>query len=128
MADVKMQIKRAITHVIRKEGYPPDVMEVFFLTSREMCALKLKTTGKRVRTVDVLAFETPEGFPHPGRETYFGEVYVNHERFKKNPEYLLFLVIHGFLHLRGFRHARERDTIKMRRMERKIFAEARKLL
>lgn len=122
---LRERIRRAVARVLRELGHPPGAVEVFFVTDAEMRALKFKTTGKKVRIVDVLAFEEPHNFPHPDRETSLGEIYVNAERFENDPDRLLFLVIHGFAHLLGFRHARERDTIKMRRAEKKLLMLAR---
>lgn len=123
---LERRVRRAMKPVLLSKGYPPDALEVFFATDREMRELKRATTGKKVRMVDVLAFEEPRGFPHPGRSVFLGEVYVNAERYAQDPERVLFLVIHGFSHLLGFRHDGERDTIKMLRAEKKFLAEARK--
>src|SRR3989338_4376777 len=117
---IEARVRRAATVAFCSAGYPPEAAEVFFLTEQEMRILKFHTTGKKVRTVNVLAFESPSGFPHPEQKVFLGEIYVNGERYATNPSRMLFLVIHGFLHLIGFRHEKERDTITMRRMERKL--------
>lgn len=114
-------MKRAIHKVLKELGYTPDSVSVFFANEREMREIKRKSTGKMVESVDVLSFEEPEGFPHPeSAQRFLGEVFVNKERYGNDPDRLIFLVIHGILHLIGFRHDRKRDTIEMQRIEKEL--------
>lgn len=81
-------------------------------------------TIAREEMVNVLSFPEPEGFPHPemkGRgKKWLGEVYLNRAYGKRLPESLPFLMVHGVLHLLGYRHAGLRDTIKMENIEKKL--------
>src|SRR3989344_743728 len=95
--------------------------EIFFVSDREMLALKKKyITSRRGRkpshalkkSVDVLSFSEPSGFPHQESKTKpLGEVYLNYELLKNDIPRLSFLAIHGLLHLLGYRHHRRRDMI-----------------
>ena len=121
---LKNRVRRSVRKALRAMGHPPDAVETFFAGEKEICALKLATTGVRVPTVNVLAFEEPQGFPHPDRNVSLGEVYVNFERYGTDPDRLLSLVVHGVAHLLGFRHDGRRDTMEMHRMEKKLLAHA----
>ncbi len=121
---LKNRVRRSVRKALRAVGYPPNAVEIFFVEEEEMRALKLATTGMRARTVNVLAFEEPRGFPHPGRTVFLGEVYVNFERYGDEPPQLLALVAHGVAHLLGFRHDGRRDTIEMQRVEKELLAHA----
>lgn len=96
------------------------VVGVFLLGDREMRRLKYKFSGKRVKSVDVLAFPEPKNFPHPEtRGRYLGDIYLNQDLGDER-ERLAFLLIHGLLHLLGFSHNRKRDILKMERKEQKL--------
>lgn len=70
----------------------------------------------REEMVDVLSFPEPKGFPHPdSRKRRLGEVYLNLDAARPKS-----LVVHGVLHLLGYRHDRLRDTIKMKALEEKL--------
>lgn len=77
--------------------------------------------------VDVLSFPEPKGFPHPeSRNRYLGEVYLNLSVGASSVAgevRLKMLMVHGVLHLLGYRHTLVRDTIKMEALEKKICRE-----
>lgn len=114
---------------------------VFLLKERELRRLKMvymrkkpqKTTGsiskRRVfslKDVDVLAFPEPEGFPHPEtRNKFFGEIYINLEIARREPERAHRLAIHGLLHLLGYTHKRNNDTMKMEKKEAELLSQIR---
>jgi ssRNA-specific RNase YbeY (16S rRNA maturation enzyme) len=122
---LEARVRRAVRAALRGVGKPSTVVEVFFMNEEEMRELKRATTGVRARTVDVLSFEEPKGFPHPGRKMFLGEVYVNIERYGGVPNELLTLVLHSVAHLLGFRHTRARDTMEMKRAEKVLLRHAR---
>lgn len=71
--------------------------------------------------VNVLSFPEPEGFPHPdNKKIFLGEVYLNLDFEKREPGRLPALMVHGVLHLLGYRHDGLRDTMKMQALEKKI--------
>lgn len=75
----------------------------------------------REEAVDVLAFPEPEDFPHPeSRKQWLGEVYINSNAAADGPGRMEFLLVHGVLHLLGYRHQEVRDIMKMEALERKI--------
>lgn len=81
----------------------------------------------RPHATTVLSFEVPGGFP-AGSATAIGEVYVCPEEIGRRPipvavhtgsvgfyEKLMYYIIHGVLHLRGYDH--DRDWFSRKRME-----------
>lgn len=100
---------------------------VFLLNGQEMLGLKSRfKKGKKGlhpaagRAVDVLAFPEPKGFPHPETKTrYLGDIYLNQDMGGQK-ERLIFLLVHGLLHLLGFSHDRRHDTLKMESLEKKL--------
>jgi len=67
---------------------------------------------------NVLAFPAPKRFPRPDREgRYLGEIYLNPDYVKRHKENLIFMLVHGLLHLLGYDHIGKNDRIKMERKE-----------
>lgn len=95
---------------------------VFLLSGREMAALKRKCTRKTSKkTVDVLAFPEPAGFPHPeAKKRPLGEVYINANIARRDPVRARHLLVHGILHLLGYTHESKGDTLKMEKLEKKL--------
>jgi ssRNA-specific RNase YbeY (16S rRNA maturation enzyme) len=99
------------------------VVKVSFLPNTILRRLKKALLKKDVKFVDVLAFPEPKGFPHPETSSRFlGHVYLNAAFRSGAPEACLAMFIHGFTHLLGFSHDTIRDTIKMERLEKRLFA------
>jgi ssRNA-specific RNase YbeY (16S rRNA maturation enzyme) len=91
--------------------------------------------------VNVLAFPEPAGFPNPGsKKKLLGEIYLNYDFKGSHPAIpvpselkagtllerffvLGPLFIHGMLHLVGYEHWTNRDTITMQTREKKLWAE-----
>lgn len=95
--------------------------EVFLVSNRRLVAMKKRFLGQTAKTVDVLAFPEPPGFPQPGvRKLSLGEIYLNRRLVKRDPERGLFLLRHGLLHLLGYRHNRKSDSIKMQTLEEEL--------
>lgn len=67
---------------------------------------------------NVLAFPFPKNFPSPDmKQEPLGEIYLNPDYIKKNNENLIYMLIHGFLHLLGYDHKKKSDIIKMEKKE-----------
>jgi len=49
-----------------------------------------------------------------------GEIFLAPEYVRDHGEDIVFLAVHGLLHLLGYTHDGERDSIKMERKEREI--------
>jgi probable rRNA maturation factor len=96
------------------------VVEISFVSDAEICGLNASYRGKNKPT-DVLSFSQIEGavFQSGGEELALGDVIVSIETAQRQAEELghdlaheiVFLVVHGVLHLCGFDH----DTATRRR-------------
>jgi len=130
----QIRLRRVATGLLRflgKRGYSAGV---FLLSNREMLALgkragalgAIKNTkmGKELRRgehLNVLSFPEKTGFPVPGAAPFLGEIYINYDWAEKKNDALVRLLIHGILHLLGYRHAVKRDIIKMEKLEQKLW-------
>jgi rRNA maturation RNase YbeY len=47
-------------------------------------------------------------------------VYVNGDAFGKDIAHMRFLTVHGVLHLLGYEHEAQRDTIVMQNLEKRL--------
>ena len=117
------EINRLVRRILRELGLPQAEAQVFFLPNQELCKLKHTYFKKDVAYVDVLAFPEPKQFPHPeSSQRVLGEVYLNRE-LRREPRELVQLLIHGILHLLGYRHQKKDDTIRMQRKAKQIWAQ-----
>lgn len=97
-------------------------MEIFLLSGAEMRAIKKRFFGNHAGLANVLAFPLEEGVPSPEGFS-LGEVYVNADICRKDHNQLPFLILHGILHLLGYRHEQKRDILTMERLETDLLAE-----
>ncbi len=96
------------------------VLEIFLLPDRDITGLK-RRFFKKYSEPNVLSFPEPLHFPHPEtKRRYLGEVYLNRDILKRDPQRAAPLLLHGILHLLGYDHKRRSDRIKMEKLEEKI--------
>lgn len=88
----------------------------------EMRQLNRKWRGLD-RTTDVLSFPMDHGPPMLGDIVISLETAGRQARQSLQKE-LLFLLVHGFLHLAGYDHKRPKERAQMRRLERRLFKQS----
>lgn len=124
----KAKIRRWARRVLETLGRQKVVLSLVFVNDRQMRKLHRKFLGKN-RATDVLAFGQNEGkFVSSGRKSLLGDIVLSVETAKRRaPEFgnrwdreLLLYLIHGILHLMGFRDSAPTEKIKMRAMEEEI--------
>ena len=106
--------------VLEAQGRSDATVSVAFSTMAQMRKMKKVYLGKDQEVVDVLAFPESADFPHPDDPSRIGEVLLNWDAFKGDFAHLRFLLVHGVLHLLGYTHDGERDTIDMETLERTL--------
>ncbi|HTY39803.1 MAG TPA: rRNA maturation RNase YbeY [Candidatus Paceibacterota bacterium] len=109
---------------LRPSRRPRPTVDVRFLPNADLRRLKKHYLKKDAAFVNVLSFPEPARFPHPDRPGHLGEICLNraYVRPSRRAEGLQMLV-HGVLHLLGYRHDRKRDTIRMERLEERLLKE-----
>ena len=125
-----LRFKKRLLTALRKGGADFDL---HLLTNAQMNRVRRALVARRdfkgpearkiarEKMVNVLSFPEPADFPSPeSRRRRLGEVYLNLDFEPKNPGRLPALMVHGVLHLLGYRHDRLRDTIKMEALEKKL--------
>ncbi len=70
---------------------------------------------------NVLAYPWPINFPRPETSKKFlGEIFINPQYIRAEGQNILFMLIHGFLHLLGYDHQKKNDTIAMEKEEQRL--------
>lgn len=134
MKSKKYNFEQVAEQLVKLRKLKNTSVEVFVVTNAEMDAIKERLMElpqfrgveadkiKGEKQVSVLAFPEDSSFPAPrSKNKSLGEIYLNHDFAKGDREKLTALLIHGFLHLLGYRHRKKSDRIRME-------AEGKKLL
>ena len=87
-------------------------IDVFLIDSETMRKLNRKYRKKNKAT-NVLSFASPLNFP----TDTLGEIYLDPKYIEKKKEDLVFMLVHGVLHILGYDHVRTRDRMVMERKE-----------
>ncbi|MEK7608076.1 MAG: rRNA maturation RNAse YbeY [Patescibacteria group bacterium] len=134
MSTSQAWIKEVTDLLIRFRRKKNAAVAVFLVSDLEMNRLKKELLSyewfsgleaqkiKREKVVDVLAFPEPKGFVSPERrEKMLGEIYINKKATGTSRHVFAKLLIHGFLHLLGYRHMVKHDTMRMKRAEKNLW-------
>lgn len=95
-------------------------IDLFLVDSETMRKLNRKYRNKN-KSTNVLSFQTPLHFP----ADTLGEVYLDPKYIEKKGEDLVFMLVHGVLHILGYDHVKERDRISMERKEKSLLSKIR---
>ncbi|RJP45751.1 rRNA maturation RNase YbeY [Candidatus Parcubacteria bacterium] len=114
-------LNRFAGKTLRMLGKTGAGVEISLISEADMREIERRTLGREKKVLNVLAFPEPTGFPHPEtKKEFLGEIYVNWERYGSRPSELAYLMVHGLLHLLGYRHGRKNDMMAMYRLERRV--------
>ena len=109
---------RTALRLIKKTNVSVEVILVDDSTMREIN----RTSRGKNESTNVLSFSEPEELPRiPGEPRSLGEIYLAPVTIEQRGENILFLAVHGLLHLLGYTHKSKRDTIEMERTEQEIW-------
>ncbi len=92
-------------------------IDVFLIDSQAMRKLNRKHR-KKDKSTNVLSFPAPLHFPI----NTLGEVYLDPKYIEKHKEDLVFMLVHGVLHILGYDHEKKSDRIKMEKKEARLLS------
>lgn len=103
---------------------PPYNISIVLVSNRKIIELNKKFLGRNYPT-DVMSFKISKNY---------GEIVISVEKAEENSviynhtieEEILYLIIHGFLHLKGYRDYKEEEFKKMRKCQDKIYKKLQK--
>lgn len=110
-------LRKTISRSLLYLGKNQVEVSIILVPLRSISKLNKIYRGKN-KPADVLSFGMPEDFVMP--KTKFrpiGEIYLSPEYIKKKKEDIIFLAVHGLLHLLGYDHLKKGDMIEMQRKE-----------
>ncbi|PIR98186.1 MAG: rRNA maturation RNase YbeY [Candidatus Colwellbacteria bacterium CG10_big_fil_rev_8_21_14_0_10_42_22] len=93
-------------------------VDIYLVSAPKMQELNKSYRDKDAIT-DVIAVELPVGFPQKD-SSYIGEVFLNPPAVESKGYSLEYALIHGILHLLGFRHEKKSDKMEMEKQEKLI--------
>ena len=119
------EVRRAVSSTL---CYLLNAKENVFIEINLVSAETMREINERYRGIDkestVLSFSEPTEAPvPPNTPRPLGEVFLAPVLSERKGEDLTHLVIHGVLHLLGYTHDEENDTMKMEALEDKIVKE-----
>ena len=105
------------------------------LSNNKQIKILNKKFRRKNKHTDVLSFPFEQKIKNK-KEIYLGDIvisynYMNESKNKTNKDFTkktVKIFIHGFLHLMGYDHIKDRDFEKMQKAEKKIFSKIEKLL
>jgi probable rRNA maturation factor len=113
--EVNLQkIKDLAQSFLDKHNLNKKLVSLAFISKKEMSKINSTYRGQDKNT-DVLSFTEDKG------GTYLGEILINYEKIKKQAkdfknsaeEELDFILVHGLLHLLGYKDEKEKDKEEM---------------
>lgn len=115
-------ILKKLLILTKKGNFPASLFLVDNLTMRKLN----RTHRGENKTTNVLSFRASKGFIMPPKSPkVLGEIYLAPDYIKKHNEDIVYLLIHGLLHLLGFDHKGKSDTISMQLKEKKLLKQLR---
>jgi probable rRNA maturation factor len=95
---------------------------VHLVRNASMHRINRESRNKDVVT-NVLSFEADRGFPHPEapkNTVWHGDIFLAPHFITKKREDIVFLAIHGLLHLLGYTHEKKNDRMVMEAREKEV--------
>lgn len=91
------------------------------LTGQKGSGFDIYVVSGRKMSKNVLAYPSRSYFPYPDKAGRFlGEVHLNPDYIRRHKEDLIYMLIHGYLHLLDYDHKNKSDTIKMENKEQEL--------
>lgn len=115
---VNFKLKQWLKEIIRQEGFEPGDIKYFFYNDEQLLEVNLKFLNHDTYT-DIITFDYGEA------NLVQGEIYISEERVRENAvtmgqalfDEMLRVVVHGVLHLCGYKDKTAEDASVMRQKE-----------
>src|SRR3989338_8338316 len=107
---------------VRKQAIRRAALGLLKLSKIQNGHLEIYLVSNDFMNKNVLAFPAPKNFYRPDikSEKSLGEIYLNLQYIKERDENLTDMLTHGFLHLLGYDHKKNRDKLKMEKKEKSL--------
>ena len=121
--------KEICSFLPRKYRFPNKKISLTLLLSNNKCIKKLnKNFRKKNKSTDILSFPLSKKISI-SKKTYIGDIIISYnfmnkpksQNIKNFKEKVVKTFIHGYLHLLGFDHIKDKDYIRMVSEEEKIY-------
>ena len=126
----RRKIGAAARRILNRLGYKGYELTVVLVDDREITRLNRRYFGRN-RPTNVISFPMMEGTPLSLQAKILGDVIISadtarrdaEEVGKRAGEEILFLLIHGILHLAGYDHeGRKKERLEMEAKEKDLFS------
>jgi probable rRNA maturation factor len=123
----KAVVKRAVSAAAKAASTRPAELAIVLADDSAIQALNRDWRGKNAPT-NVLSFPAAEAGKALSASPYVGDIVIAYQTVAREAvdegkpfnHHLAHLAIHGFLHLLGYDHEKDRDADAMERLERRI--------
>ena len=120
--ELEGNLKKSARGALRSFGVRGLRVNILLVGKLRMQALNSEFRGKLCPT-NVLAFPVPDDFPVPPNAFRpIGDVYLCPPYIEEHGESLEYMLVHGMLHLLGFKHESKSDRMKMEKREAQVIA------
>ncbi len=106
--------------LLRFLGQDKAEVAVFVADDKSIRRLNKAFLGRNSST-NVLSFPAPN-FPKITKRDFLGEIYLNPTYIRRKKEDMVFMMVHGLLHLLGYNHEAKDDRMEMEKMEVKLLS------
>ena len=121
----KKELKQLIEQISKLTDCREGTISISFVGKKRIRAINRRFRGKDKAT-NVISFPFMDNLP---KEKIIGDIIICPSVASKEArkygnnfvDYIAFLLIHGFLHLLGYDHIKEKDRLIMERKEEEIF-------
>lgn len=118
LEEVNFKLKSWLKDIIRCEGFEPGDIKYFFYNDEQLLEVNLKFLNHDTYT-DIITFDYGE------ENLVQGEIYISEDRIRENAlnmnqplfDEMLRVVVHGVLHLCGYKDKAPKEALVMRQKE-----------
>lgn len=119
------RIRKWIIDTIKKENYTPLKIHFFFVNDEELLAINKEFLVHDYYT-DIITFD----YSIPNSKSITGDIYISYDRIIENSQTqyqnlekeFLRVIIHGILHLLGYKDKTKEESSNMRNLEEKYLS------